>query len=65
MGDMHTNTLEGFWSLVKRGITETHHAMSAKWLQGYLNEYAWRYNHRDDGQAMFLTLLLRSATTSL
>jgi transposase len=65
MGDMHTNTIEGFWSLVKRGIAGTHHAVSAKWLQGYLNEYAWRYNHRDDGQAMFLTLLLRSATTSL
>jgi transposase len=65
MGDVHTNTIEGFWSLVKRGIGGTHHAVSAKWLQGYLNEYAWRYNHRDDGQAQFLTLLLRSATTSL
>jgi transposase len=65
MGDVHTNTIEGFWSLVKRGIAGTHYAVSAKWLQGYLNEYAWRYNHRDDGQAMFLTLLLRSATTSL
>jgi transposase len=65
MGDVHTNTIEGFWSLVKRGIGGTHHAVSAKWLQGYLNEYAWRYNHRDDRQAMFLTLLLRSATTSL
>jgi transposase len=49
---------------VKRGIAGTHHAVSAKWLQGYLNEYVWRYNHRDDGQAMFLTLLLRSATTT-
>ena len=38
---MHTNTIEGFWSLVNRGITETHHAVSAKWLQVYLNEYAW------------------------
>jgi transposase len=65
MGDMHTNTIEGFWSLVNRGITETHHAVSAKWLQVYLNEYAWRYAHRDDGRAMSLTLLLRSATTRL
>ncbi|HML01377.1 MAG TPA: IS1595 family transposase, partial [Acidimicrobiales bacterium] len=47
-GDVHTNTIEGFWSLVKRGISGTHHAVSAKWLQGYLNEYAWRYNHRRD-----------------
>jgi transposase-like protein len=60
-GDVHTQTIDGFWSLVKRGISGTHHAVSPKWLQGYLNEYAWRYNHRDDGRAMFLTLLLRSS----
>jgi transposase len=60
-GDVHTNTIEGFWSLVKRGIDGTHHAVSAKWLQGYLNEYVWRYNRRGDARAMFLSLLLRAA----
>ena len=60
-GDVHTNTIEGFWSLVKRGIGGTHHAVSAKYLQGYLNEYAWRYNHRRDPRGMFLLLLLRAA----
>lgn len=60
-GDIHTNTIEGFWSLVKNGIRGTHHAVSAKHLQGYLNEYVWRYNHRDDPRAMFWTLLLRAA----
>jgi transposase-like protein len=60
-GDVHTQTIEGFWSLVKRGISGTHHAVSPKWLQGYLNEYVWRYNHRDDGRAMFLSLILRAA----
>lgn len=61
-GDVHTNTVEGFWSLVKRGISGTHHQVSAKHLQGYLNEYVWRYNHRDqDGPAMFALLLLRAA----
>jgi transposase-like protein len=60
-GDVHTNTIEGFWSLVKRGIGGTHHAVSAKWLQGYLNEYVWRYNRRNDGRAMFWSLALRSA----
>jgi transposase-like protein len=64
-GDVHTNTIEGFWSLVKRGIGGTHHAVSAKWLQGYLNEYVWRYNRRDDGRAQFLSLLLASAVTPL
>jgi transposase-like protein len=60
-GDAHTQTIEGFWSLVKRGIGGTHHAVSAKYLQGYLNEYAWRYNHRMDGRAQFETLLLKAA----
>jgi transposase len=59
-GDVHTNTIEGFWSLVKRGIDGVYHAVSAKHLQGYLNEYAWRYNHRGDGRAQFETLLLRT-----
>ena len=58
---LHTQTIDGFWSLVKRGIDGTHHAVSPKWLQGYLNEYVWRYNHRDDPVAMFLLLLLRAA----
>jgi transposase-like protein len=62
-GDVHTQTIDGFWSLVKRGISGTHHAVSPKWLQGYLNEYVWRYNHRDDPKAMFELLLLRAAVT--
>ena len=61
-GDVHTNTIEGFWSLVKGGIQGTHHAVSAKHLQGYLNEYAWRYSHRHDPRGMFELLLLRAAT---
>ncbi len=58
---IHTQQIEGFWSLVKRGISGTHHAVSPKWLQGYVNEYVWRYNHRDNGRGMFSALLLRSA----
>ncbi|OGO05196.1 MAG: hypothetical protein A2Y60_00120 [Chloroflexi bacterium RBG_13_54_9] len=59
-GNIHTNTIEGFWSLVKRGIGGVYHAVSAKHLQSYLNEYAWRYNHRDGGKMMFEVLLLRA-----
>lgn len=59
-GDVHTNTIEGFWSLTKNGIRGVYHSVSSKHLQGYLNEYAWRYSHRDDGDAMFRTLLLRA-----
>ena len=60
-GDVHVNTMEGFWSLVKRGIGGVYHSVSAKHLQGYLNEYAWRYNHRDEGKAQFEALLLLAA----
>lgn len=60
-GYIHTQTIEGFWSLVKRGITGTHHSVSRKWLQGYINEYAWRYNHRHDDKSLFALLVLRSA----
>jgi transposase-like protein len=59
-GDVHTNTIEGFWSLVKRGIDGVYHSVSRKHLQGYLNEYAWRYNQRFEGRDRFQLLLLRS-----
>jgi transposase len=52
-GDVHTNTIEGFWSLVKRGIGGVYHSVSSKHLQAYLDEYAFRYNNRDDSDAMF------------
>jgi len=60
-GDVHTQTIDGFFSTLKNGIRGSYHAVSRKWLQGYLNEYAWRYNHRDDDLGMFRSLILRSA----
>ena len=61
LGDAHTNTIEGFWSLSKNGIRGTFHAVSDKWLQAYLNEFAFRYNHRKDETPMFLSFLGRLA----
>jgi transposase len=61
-GDVHTQTIDGFFGLLKNGIKATHHGVSAKWLQGYCNEYAWRWNRRDNGHAMFLALLDESAS---
>ena len=55
--DVHTNTIEGFWSALKRGINGVYHAVSVKHLQGYINEYSFRYNHRKDDKPMFLTVL--------
>jgi transposase-like protein len=57
MGDIHTNTVDGFWSLVKRGISGVNHAVSAKYLQNYLNEYAFRYNRREQEEPMFEAFL--------
>jgi len=59
-GNVHTQTI-GFFSTLKNGIRDSYHSVSRKWLQGYLNEYAWRYNHREDDLAMFRVLLLRAA----
>lgn len=58
-GDVHTNTIEGFWSLVKRGIGGVYHSVSAKYLQSYLDEYAFRYNRRRCGNLIFPVLLDR------
>lgn len=57
MGDVHTNTIEGFWSLVKRGIGGVYHSVSKKYLQSYLDEYSFRYNRRNSDQPMFISLL--------
>ena len=59
-GDAHTNTMEGFWSLVKRGIGGVYHSVSSEHLQGYLNEYAWRYSHRKEELSLFELVLLRA-----
>lgn len=45
-GDAHTNTIEGFWSLLKRMIRGILHWVSSKHLQRYINEMAFRYNSR-------------------
>jgi transposase len=63
-GDVHTQTIEGFFGLFKNGVRGVYHSVSKKWLQGYVNEYVWRYNHRDDRESMFRILLQRAATSS-
>lgn len=59
VGDIHTNTVDGFWSLFKRGVNGVYHAISNKYLQAYLNEYVFRYNHRKDKTPMFKVFLNR------
>lgn len=58
-GDAHTNTIEGFWSLVKRGIDGVNHQIGSGHVQSYFDSYTYRWNHRDDEQPMFSSLLGR------
>jgi transposase len=60
-GDTHTNTIEGFFGNLKTGMRGTYKKVSRKWLQSYLDEYAYRYSHRNDTRAMFSGLLDRAA----
>jgi transposase-like protein len=45
-GDVHTNTIEGYFSILKRGITGTYHHVSPQHLKRYLAEFDFRYNER-------------------
>lgn len=45
-GEVHTNNIDSFWSLIKRGIVGTFHNVSKDYLPLYLNEFAFRHNYR-------------------
>lgn len=64
IGTTHTNTIEGFFGHLKPSIRGTYRKVSHKWLQGYLNEFTFRYNERKSERAMFRTLLERAAAPS-
>lgn len=51
-GDVHSNTIEGFFSTVKRGINGIYHAVSKEHLHRYMAEFEFRYNNRnlEDGE---------------
>ncbi|MBI1374191.1 MAG: IS1595 family transposase [Phycisphaera sp.] len=51
-GDITTNTIESFWAILKRGINGVYHNVSRKHLQRYVDEFEFRYNHREmeDGE---------------
>lgn len=58
-GAAHTNTIEGYWSQLKRSIDGTYHSVSPKYLQHYLDEFSFRYNLR--GVAVYPVLLERAS----
>ena len=56
-GDVHTNTIENVWSLLKRSIIGSYHKVSVKHLDAYLDELEWRFNNRDNPWLFRDTLL--------
>ena len=57
VGHKHTNSVEGFFSHLKRTIAGTHIRVSVQHLQAYADECAFRYTHRKSGQLMFFKIL--------
>ena len=55
--DIHTQNAENLWSHLKRGIYGVYRHVSKKYLQAYVDEYAFRYNHRKSSNQMFNLLL--------
>ena len=55
-GNNHTNTVESFWALLKRGIIGQYHKVSLRYLERYIDEFSYRWNHRKDDHLFFLTL---------
>ena len=58
LGTFNTNTIEGFWSLLKRGILGIYHFTSRKHLQKYVTKFTFRYNSRDFTTEARFNLLL-------
>lgn len=50
-GNVHTQNLDSFWSLLKRGIVGSYHKVSKEYLPLYVNEFSWRFNNRKNPNA--------------
>ncbi len=55
-GNIHTNNMESFWAILKRGIIGQYHKVSARHLGKYVDEFCYRFNHRKDVDVFALTL---------
>lgn len=64
-GEVHTNGMENFWSLLKRGITGIYHSISEKHTQKYVDEFVFRYNTRQYSEDNRFDLMLSHISTHL
>jgi transposase-like protein len=55
-GNVHTQGIENFWSLFKRGVVGSFHQVSVKHLHRYLNEFSYRFNNREDEKIFAMTV---------
>jgi len=55
-GDAHTNSVESFWALLKRGIVGQYHKVSLRYLPKYIDEFCYRHNYRKEEDLFGLTL---------
>lgn len=64
-GQIHTNTIENFWSLFKRGLMGSFHKVSVKHLPRYLAEFTYRFNRREEENLFVVTLARLLGTITL
>lgn len=56
IGNIHTNNIEGFWALLKRGIVGQYHKVSVRYLNRYICEFCYRHNYRKNVDVFGLTI---------
>ncbi len=65
IGDIHTNTIEGFWAIFKRGIRGVYHLMTSKHIQQYVDEFVFRYNTRNVSEEHRFNMVLNKVGVRL
>ncbi len=61
-GSTHTNTIEGVFGNLKTGMRGAYKHVSPRYLQSYVDEFAWRHNAQRQGDALFGQLLARAVS---